>query len=48
MSADEHGAAVIPHALARELQAVILKMRRNRGFTVEKLKRAIARSKRVH
>lgn len=58
MSADEHGAAVIPPAPARKLpapidlcmrrEAVILKLRRNPGFTVEKLNKAIAKSKRVH
>jgi regulator of RNase E activity RraA len=56
--ADEHGAVVIPGALARKLpaaidlcmrrEAVILKVCREPGFTVEKLKKAIAKSEHVH
>jgi regulator of RNase E activity RraA len=56
--ADEHGAVVIPHALARKLpaaidlcmrrEAVILKVCREPGFTVDKLKQAIAKSEHVH
>jgi hypothetical protein len=56
--ADEHGAVVIPHELARKLpeavalimrrEAVILKVCREPGFTVDKLKKAIAKSEHVH
>ncbi|MBE0626279.1 MAG: RraA family protein [Burkholderiales bacterium] len=56
--ADEHGAVVIPHELARKLpdavalvtrrEAVILKACREPGFTVDKLKKAIAKSEQVH
>ena len=56
--ADEHGAVVIPHELARKLpdvvalimrrEAVILKVCREPGFTVEKLKKALAKSEHVH
>jgi regulator of RNase E activity RraA len=56
--ADEHGAVVIPHELARKLpeavalimrrEQVILKVCRAPGFTVDKLKKAIAKSEHVH
>jgi regulator of RNase E activity RraA len=56
--ADEHGAVVIPHELARELpdaialvtrrEAVILKVCREPGFSVDKLKKVIAKSEQVH
>jgi len=56
--ADEHGAVVIPHSLARRLpaaidlcmrrEAVILEVCRAPGFTAEKLKAAIAKSEHVH
>src|ERR1700687_4394458 len=56
--ADEHGAVVIPHELARKLpdavalimrrEAVILKVCRAPGFTVDKLKKALAQSEHVH
>jgi len=56
--ADEHGAVVIPHAFARKLpstaalimrrEAVILKVCRDPGFSVDKLKKAIARAEHVH
>ncbi len=56
--ADEHGAVVIPHALARQLpaaidlcmrrEAVIIAVCREPGFSVEKLKAAISRSEHVH
>jgi len=56
--ADEHGAVVIPHELARKLrdavalvtrrEAVILKVCREPGFSVDKLKQAIAKSEQVH
>jgi len=55
---DRHGAAVIPAALAAKLpaacdllarkEAVILDMARAPGFTVEKLKEALARQDEVH
>jgi regulator of RNase E activity RraA len=56
--ADEHGAVVIPHALVRKLpaavalllrrEAVILKACREPGFTVAKLKKALAKAEHVH
>lgn len=56
--ADEHGAVVIPHELARKVrdavalvtrrEAVILKVCREPGFSVDKLKKAIAKSEQVH
>jgi regulator of RNase E activity RraA len=56
--ADEHGAVVIPHELARKLpeavalilrrEQVILKVCRAPGFTVGKLKKALAKSEHVH
>ena len=56
--ADEHGAVVIPHDFARKLpstaalimrrEAVILKVCRDPGFSVDKLKKAIARAEHVH
>jgi len=55
---DRHGAAVIPAALAAKLpaacdllarkEAVILDMARAPGFTVEKLKEALARQDEIH
>jgi regulator of RNase E activity RraA len=55
---DRHGAAVIPAALAAKLpaacdllarkEAVILDMARAPGFTVEKLKAALARQDEIH
>jgi regulator of RNase E activity RraA len=56
--ADEHGAVVIPHALVHKLpgavalllrrEAVILKVCREPGFTVEKLKEALASAEHIH
>jgi regulator of RNase E activity RraA len=56
--ADEHGAVVIPHELARKLpeavalilrrEQVILKVCRAPGFTVGKLKKALAKAEHVH
>ncbi len=56
--ADEHGAVVIPHHLARKLpeavalllrrEAVILKVCREGKFDVKKLKKALAESEHVH
>jgi regulator of RNase E activity RraA len=55
---DRHGAAVIPAALAAKLpaacdllarkEAVILDMARAPGFTIEKLKEALARQDEIH
>jgi regulator of RNase E activity RraA len=56
--ADEHGAVVIPHDFARKLpavvalimrrEAVILKVCREPGFSVDKLKKALAAAEHVH
>ncbi|MBM3583036.1 MAG: RraA family protein [Alphaproteobacteria bacterium] len=56
--ADEHGAVVIPHAIAGRVaamakvqmrrEAVILKAARAKGFTPAKLAAAAARAKRIH
>jgi regulator of RNase E activity RraA len=56
--ADEHGAVVIPHELVRKIppavallmrrEGVILAACREPGFTVEKLKAALAKSEHIH
>ena len=56
--ADRHGAVVIPHEAAPQLpaaielltrrEAAILRVARSPGFTVEKLKGAIAEAEEIH
>jgi regulator of RNase E activity RraA len=56
--ADEHGAVVIPHEIARKVvavakmqarrEAVVLKAARTKGFNPAKLLAAMAKAKRLH